>query len=300
MILANLDMDTLRTLVVANDNGGYAQAAARLGRTPSAVSLQMKRLQEDVGQALFRKKGRAVGLTEAGETVLRYARLMLAMNDELLNTLRGASLAGTIRIGFSQDFAENVLPKVLSRFAKIYPCVQMEVRIEGNAGLADAAEKGQMDLALTVGQAERAGAEVLGELELVWIAEHGFSMKPNQPLPLVVLGSQCSFRKQAIDALDRAGKAWRIAAVSPSLAGLWASASAGLGITTRSSLGVPANLHCGKELFGLPLLGKFPIALHGRHNQHEGAERMKVMIREEIMATFRSRGTAQRRPTKAR
>src|SRR5579863_9756661 len=228
MDLANLALDTLRTLIVANDLGGYGQAAVRLGRTPSAISLQMKRLQEDVGATLFRKIGRRIELTEAGETVLRYGRRMLALNDELLDTIRGASLAGSARLGFSQDFADTVLPTVLSQFTKLYPLVQIELRIEGNAALVEAVEKGELDLALAVGQADRPSALVLGRLDLVWIAGQEFLRRNGQPLPLVLLGPQCAFRREAIQRLDHAGVPWRIAAVSPSLAGLWASAIGGL------------------------------------------------------------------------
>src|SRR5262245_8368763 len=148
MKLTNLDLDTLRTLVVANDLGGYGEAARRLGRTPSAISLQMKRLQNEIGATLFRKDGRGVALTEAGEIVLRYGRRLLDLNDELLDTVRGASLKGSMRLGFSQDFAETILPAVLSQFTKHYPLVLMEVRIEGNAALVEAIEKGQLDIAL--------------------------------------------------------------------------------------------------------------------------------------------------------
>jgi DNA-binding transcriptional LysR family regulator len=162
MDLANLDLDTLRTLVVANDLGGYRQAAKRLSRTPSAISLQMKRLQEDIGATLFRKDGRGTALTEAGEIALRYGRRMLAFNDELLDTIRGASLAGSVKLGFSQDFAETVLPTVLSQFTKLYPLVLMEVRIEGNAALVEAVQKGELDMALAVGQEDRPTAQRLG------------------------------------------------------------------------------------------------------------------------------------------
>jgi DNA-binding transcriptional LysR family regulator len=290
MNTANLDLDTLRTLVVAHDLGSYGQAAARLGRTPSAISLQMKRLQEDVGANLFRKDGRGVVLTEAGEIVLRYGRQMLALNDELLDTIRGASLAGSVRLGFSQDFAETVLPNVLSQFTKLYPLVQMEVRIEGNAALVEAIEKNQLDLALAVGQADRPTAEILGELELVWIAGQEFSTREDQPLPLVLLGPQCAFRKEAIQKLDQAGMPWRIAAVSPSLAGLWASAIGGLGITARSSLGLPAKLAWDKEMFDLPRLGAFPVTLHAQSNaMSEGVERLRAIIRAAVAETLRAK-----------
>jgi DNA-binding transcriptional LysR family regulator len=290
MAWLNLDLDTLRTLVVANDLGGYGQAAARLGRTPSAISLQMKRLQADVGAALFQKNGRGLALTEAGEIVLRSARRMLAINDEVLDTIRGASLVGRIGVGVSQDFAETVLPASLSRFTKLYPLVQMEVRIEGNAVLADAIEKGELDLALVVGQAHRPTAVTLGELELVWIAGPEFTVRGDQPLPLVLLGPQCVFRKEAIQRLEAAGMPWRIAAVSPSLAGLWASAIAGLGLTVRSPLGLPRTLVWGNGLFDLPRLGTFPVTLHTPSGgMSAGAERLRDIVSEVVIDTLRRR-----------
>jgi DNA-binding transcriptional LysR family regulator len=293
MNMANLDLDTLRTLAVAADLGGYGQAAARLGRTPSAISLQMKRLQEDVGATLFRKEGRGVALTEAGEIVLRYGRRMLAMNDELLDTIRGASLAGNVRLGCSQDFAETVLPDVLSQFTKLYPLVQMEVRIEGNAALVEAVKKNQLDLALAVGQAEHPTAEILGALELVWIAAQEFTSRLDQPLPLVLLGPQCAFRREAIQRLDDAKLPWRIAAVSPSLAGLWATAIGGLGITARSSLGLPAKLVWDREMFDLPTLPAFPVTLHAQPDARSDAvERLREIIRQstsEVLQTKKDR-----------
>src|SRR5215475_14448066 len=133
----NLDLDTLRTLSVAHDLGGLAQAAEQLGRTPSAISLQMKRLQEDLGMSIFRKRGRGLALTEAGEVALAYARRILVLNDELLDTMQGASLAGHIRVGCPQDFA-SLLPYVLSHFASLYPRQQIELHIDGNAALREA------------------------------------------------------------------------------------------------------------------------------------------------------------------
>jgi DNA-binding transcriptional LysR family regulator len=281
--MINLDLDTLRTLVVANDLGGYGQAATRLGRTPSAISLQMKKLQADVGATVFRKSGRGVALTEAGEIVLRYARRMLALNDEVLDTVRGASLAGRIRIGVSQDFAETVLPRALSQFTKLYPLVQLDVRIEGNAVLVEAVSKGEIDLVLVVGHAQRPSAITLGTIDLVWIAGRDFAPR-DEPLPLVVLGPQCVFRKEAIESLDAAGHPWRIAAVSPSLAGLWALGIAGLGVTVRSALGVPRSLVSHKTLFDLPRLGAFPVTLHAAAGGlSPGVERLRDILRDVVV-----------------
>lgn len=282
--------------MTATDLGGYGQAAVRLGRTPSAVSLQMKRLQDDVGARLFRKQGRGVALTEAGEVVLRYARRMLELNDELLDTLRGASVAGSLSLGCSQDFAETVLPVVLAEFTRLYPLVQLDVRIEGNAALAEAVEHGQLDLALAVGQAQRPMARTLGEIELHWIASREFRRHKDQRLPLALLGPQCAFRKEATRVLDEAGVQWRIAAVSPSLSGLWASALGGLGLTVRSSLGVPPRLVSGKALFGLPRLGAFPVTLHARSESRGTAlGRLSSIVSDVVARTLPASAPAARR-----
>jgi len=280
MILHKLDLDTLRTLVVANDLGGYGDAAARLGRTPSAISLQMKRLQRDVGAPLFRKHGRGVALTEAGEIVLQYAKRILALNDELLHTVRGASLRGSVRLGFSQDFADDILPTALARFSALYPLVTVELRIDGNAALVEAIENGQLDLALAIGHEDKKTAETIGSLDLVRIAGPEFVVRAEQPLPLVVLGPQCAFRKAAIRALDDAGVPWRVAAVSPSVAGVWAAARGGLGVTVRSALGLPASLAHGTSMFGLPALGQFPVTLHTRRRaSSDGVRRLREIVR---------------------
>lgn len=280
MVPINLNLDTLRTLVVAYDLGGFGQAAEQLGRTPSAISLQMKRLQEDVGTPLFRKDGRTSALTETGEIVLRYARRMIELNDDLLSTVQGAALAGQIRIGMPQDFAETVLPEALSLFANLYPLVQIEVRIDGNAALAEAVEKEQLDVALVIGHAERPAAQRIGELELTWIAGERFSRHTDHQLPLVLLGPQCIFRKTALASLDDGEIPYRIALVSPSLAGLWAAANAGLGITVRANSGLPKTLVSDPTMFGLPPLGTIPLTIHQKRDKNGDAiERFAAILK---------------------
>jgi DNA-binding transcriptional LysR family regulator len=260
MLLRNLDLDILRTLIAAHDLGGFGQAADRLGRTPAAISLQMKRLQEELGTPLFRKHGRSLKLTEAGQTVLGYARRMLALNDDLLQTMQGAMLAGTLRIGVPQDFAA-LLPDALRQFAALYPRTQIELRIEGSSPLVEALDKGQLDLALTVGFANRKEALLLGELPVLWIACRAFRI-PDAPLPLAVLGPQCVFRRIAVQHLETAGIPHRIAATSPSLDGLWAALQGGLGITARTAMQLPAHLVADRSLHRLPALPPLPVALH--------------------------------------
>jgi DNA-binding transcriptional LysR family regulator len=279
--LTNLDLDILRTLATAHDLGGFAQAADRLGRTPAAISLQMKRLQDELGMPLFRKNGRRLSLTEAGETTLSYARRILSLNDELLDTMHGASLAGLVRIGCPQDFA-TILPGVLSQFAALYPRMQIELRIEGNAALADAVEKSQLDLALVIGHEDRAMAKRIGEIRLSWIASENFAPPSGGPLPISVLGPQCVFRKCLVQQLEDAGRPYRIAATSPSLDGLWAAVLGGLGVTARTKLALPDGVVHGDSLFGLPALGSFPITLHRHSATNTLFDRMSELLVHEL------------------
>jgi DNA-binding transcriptional LysR family regulator len=273
-----LDLSALRALALTHQLGGLGYAAQRLGRTPSAVSLQLKRLQENVGVPLFRKEGRMLALTHAGEMVLSFAQQLLSLNDELLDTVRGSYLTGSVRMGISQDFAETLLPSVLAQFVKLYPQVMVEVRIEGNAALVAALEKSEVDLALVTGHARR-GAATLGEIDLVWIADPNFRDLAERPLPLILFGPQCAFRQEAISKLDAIGRKWRVAAVSPSLAGLWAAASAGLGISARTRLGIPSSLISDRQLFDLPRLDPFPVTLHTRARlRSESVLRLRDMI----------------------
>jgi DNA-binding transcriptional LysR family regulator len=278
----NLDLDTLRTLSVAHDLGGLAQAAERLGRTPSAISLQMKRLQHDLGTPLFRKRGRRLALTEAGETTLAYARSILALHDELLDNMQGANLAGQIRIGCPQDFAQ-MLPSVLSQFASLYPRMQVELRIDGNGALAEAIDNSQIDLAVIIGHDDRPTAHTVGHLDIVWIASSTFEPPSGTPLPIAVLGAQCVFRKRAIHQLETAKIQHRIAATSHSLDGLWAALLGGLGVTARTAFNLREGLVSSPSLHSLPPLGMLPITLHrSAHANGVATDRMVSLLTEGI------------------
>jgi DNA-binding transcriptional LysR family regulator len=292
----NLDLDTLRTLSVAHDLGSLTQAAKELGRTPSAISLQMKRLQDDLGVTLFRKRGRGLALTEAGSAALDYVRRILSVHDELLDNMQGIRVAGRIRVGCTQDFAA-VLPSVLSHFSLLYPRMQIELRIEGNSALADAIETSQLDLAIIVGYEDRPAAETVGHLGIVWIAASGFAPPRDQPLPLAMLGPQCIFRRRTIEHIEAEKIPYRIAANSPSLDGLWVALLSGLGVTARTALNLPEGLLSAGSLYGLPSLGQLPVTLHRRaHSDGIAIDRMATLLSHSLKLALLSPAQRKRSP----
>lgn len=252
----------LRSLVFAVDLGGFARAARRVGRSQSAISLQMRRLEADAGQALFARAGRSFALTLAGEQMLGYARRLLALNDEALAALRGAEFTRVVRLGLLPDFTETWLPAILAAFARNHPAVRLEAQVDRNLALLDALDRGRLDLALVFG-VERPGGSRLAELAMAWIAARSFAWSPSASLPLVVLEAPCVFRAAALDALDRRGIRWHIAFASQSLGGVWAAVAAGLGATVRTAHGMPGGLRALGAEAGLPALPSVALWMHG-------------------------------------
>lgn len=288
MLPTNLDMDVLRTFVAGVDLGSYAKAASRLGRSPSAISLQLKKLEEQTGQSLFQKQGRGLALTDAGESLLSYARRLLELNDEALMAVRGSDVAGWVRLGLPQDFAETWLPGVLSRFARVHPKVRVEARVDRNAALLEDIEKGRLDLALVWREPRHARSdEHLAELPMVWLGPSaGFIRTISDPLPLVAFGPPCIFREAGIAALDAAGVSWRLVFTSPSLSGLWAAVAAGLGITLRTPHGVPSSLaEIDPKAAQLPRLPKVGVALRTAEAKPAPAAARLAAILREAMAS---------------
>mgnify|MGYP005815135861 CR=1 FL=1 len=240
----NLDMDVLRTLVVAQQLGSFNRAADRIGRSQSAVSQQIRKLEEQVGEALFHKQGRHLLLTDAGEMILAYARRILDLNDEAVAAVRGRTAAGPVRFGLPADFAETWLPAALGRFKRTHPAVQIEAVVDRNRKLLERLDNDELDLVLAIGNGSRSDASILATLPLVWIgaASSRPIWAPGEPIPLAVYEPPCFFRQRALDTLEKGGMPWRIAFTSPSLHGLWAAIEAGLGVTLRTTVGLPATL----------------------------------------------------------
>jgi DNA-binding transcriptional LysR family regulator len=300
MLLANLDMDVLRTLAVAMDVGGFAKAAERLGRSQSAVSLQMRRLEGRVGRPLFQRQGRLLGLTEAGEVVLGYARRILALNDEAVAAARGIAVEGSVRFGVPQDFGDSWLPDVLARFARAHPQVHIEARVDRSTPLTEQVARGGLDLALAWACGARgAAATIVARLPMVWIGPKGYARDRRDTVPLALFEAPCVFRQPGIEALDEAGLKWRLTFTTPSLAGLWAAAEAGLGVTVRTPFGLPAGVEILDAACGLPKLPEAELRLHIADAElPPAAARLRDILLDEISMKLSMR--LERKPRRPR
>jgi DNA-binding transcriptional LysR family regulator len=259
-----LDLELVRTLAVIVDTGGFTEAANRLHRTQSAISMQVKRLEDFLGARLLHRNRSRVVLTAEGEIVLDYGRRMLALNEEIRLALRVPAVEGTVRLGIPDDYA-FYLPEVLSRFAELYPAVTLDVCCELSVDLIRELRNGNIDLAVVTRQPKSPGGHVLRSEQLIWAAARQTGAEHRSVLPLALFPEgYCVFRELTLESLRAAGCAWRIAYTSRSMEGLQSAVSAGLAVTviTRSTLREGLREIEPEGPAGLPPLPEVEIALH--------------------------------------
>jgi len=274
--MRNLDLDLLRTFVAIADAESFAGAAQRVHRTQSAVSQQMQRLESHVGKPLMSKQGRTKRLTDDGMKLLDFARRIILLNDEANAAL--ASRHGqtdVVRLGASNDIAENILPIMLGRIAKSHPNVLLEVRTGRSPFLMEELKKGELDLAITTRLDPNLPRIALRSSPTVWLCAAEYQFERRKQLPLILSNEPSLFRALAIDALDRAHLAWRIAYLSLNLPAIRAAVRAGLGITARNIEMLTPDLRVLGEADGLPRLPDVAFHLYMRDERvGEAAQRV--------------------------
>jgi DNA-binding transcriptional LysR family regulator len=261
--MQTLDLAVLRTLRAAVESGSFAAAARRVGRSESAVSLQLKRLEEQIGEPLFVRTGKQMTLTAAGVRLTDYARRLLDLNDEALSATSESAVNGIVTLGVPHDIAGTWLPAVIAGFRRSHPSATLKV-VEGrSAGLLDQLAGDQVDLAVVFSAAKPANILWSAHLPMVWIGRNDFARKKNEPLQLAAFDPPCFFRESAAAALDRADIDWSIGYSSGTLSDLWSAVNLGLGVTVRTPVGVPAGLAVLDGQRGLPELPPFHMSLCG-------------------------------------
>lgn len=256
-----LDVELLRTLVAVVDHGGFTRAARALARSQSAVSMQIRRLEDLAGGPLLVRATNAVFPTLAGELLLGYARPMLGLNDQAVAALRRRRIEGEVRIGCMDDYATRKLPDALAVFARMHPQVHVSVET-GLTGSMVPRLGADFDLVVAMHPQGSGQGEVLRLEAPVWAAAPRWRLHREDVVPLALYPQGCLFRAWATAALDEAGRRWRMAYVSPSLAAAEAAAAAGLAVTVAKAGTLRADLRILPPEEGLPPLPMAEIVLH--------------------------------------
>ncbi len=225
----NLDMTALRSFVTTAEAGGVTRAAGVLHLTQSAVSMQLKRLEEGLGTDLFDRSGRGIALTPAGEQLLGYARRLVALNDEAVGRMTAEDFEGEITLGVPHDIVPQFIPPVLKRFATAYPRMRVQFLSSNTLALLELFERGEADMILTTEEGCGPGGRTLAEVPLVWIGAPGAQVWKHRPLPLA-FETQCIFRGHVQRSLDAAGIPWTRAVDTRSSRTVEATLSADLAV----------------------------------------------------------------------
>ncbi|MGF1560791.1 MAG: LysR substrate-binding domain-containing protein [Geminicoccaceae bacterium] len=266
----NLEIDLLRAFVAIVECGGFTRAVERVGRSQSAISLKIKRLEDLLGTTLFARSGRTIELTPSGEILIGYARRMLALNDEALSRLIEPEIEGVVRLGAPEDFSAKHLAPILARFKAEHPRVALEVKLDLTLKLIEDLERDELDLALIKREPQEAREGVLVWREpLVWIGAQHQRLSLGERLPLVLAPAPCVYRTRAIKALNEAGLGWHVTYTCSSLAGTCAAVRAGLGITVLPRhLAREGGLREFAPAEGLPPLVDTELALYRLSQRH--------------------------------
>ncbi len=260
--MRNLDVTTLRSFVAVADSGGVTRAAGFLHLTQSAVSMQIKRLEELLGLELFDRSGRKIVLTAAGDQLLAYARRMVALNDEVMARLTDQAFEGEIVLGVPHDIVYPVIPRVLQQFNAAFPRVKVHLITSYTIGLKDQFAKGECDLILTTETETGEGGETLSHRPLCWLGAPDGSSWRQRPLRLA-FGRYCTFRPKVIAALDAANVPWDMVVETDSDRTIEATVAADLAVNAMIEGTEPPHLERIAHNDALPPLPVQMINLYG-------------------------------------
>lgn len=256
-----LDIDQLRSLIAIADTGSFTRAAEVVFKTQSAVSMQMKRLEEQLGRPIFAKEGRSSKLTEDGERLLDYARKIVRLSGDCLATFSDAVLSGRVRLGVPDDYADRYLPEILVRFTKSHPKVEVTVVCEPTPMLVERVQGGDLDLAIISLSFTRESAEVVRHERLLWVTSAHHAPHEELPLPLALGRPTCSWRQAATERLEAAGRPFRVLYASWNSAAVGAAVLSGLAVGVLPESAVRSGMRVLGPSDGFPPLPEVRIAL---------------------------------------
>lgn len=291
--MRNLDVTTLRSFVAVADLGGVTRAAAHLNLTQSAVSMQLKRLEELLGLALFDRSGRRILLSPSGEQLLSYARRMVDLNDEVMTRLSDQVYEGEITLGVPHDIVYPLIPRVLQRFNAEFPRMKVQLVSSYTTPLMEGFIRGELDVILTTEDGVGPGGETLAEVPLRWVGAPDGSAWRQRPLRLA-FARFCKFRPGSLRRLDEAGIPWEMAVESESDRTIEATVSADLAITSMLEGHAPAHLVHVPSGVGLPDLGVQRLNLY---LSAAGANEVVTSLGQMLRTAFAGSAAGERRLT---
>lgn len=269
-----LDLDQLRTFVAIAEVGSFTSAADVVHKTQSAVSMQMRRLEERVGKPIFSRDGRQSRLTDDGRRLLEYARRLIRLNDETLAAFEDPGVAGSVRLGIPDDYADRLLPTVLAGFSRINPMIEITVECQRSHMVSTMIHEGKLDLGIiNHGAYGAARGEVIRREPLYWVGSRDHSIHELDPVPLALGPEDCCWRSDIVRALDRQGRRFRVAYVSSAALALSGAVLAGLAVSVLPESALKPNMRILGTREGFPELAFAEIGLlraeHAKGSVHD-------------------------------
>jgi DNA-binding transcriptional LysR family regulator len=266
---ALIDIDQLRTFIAIVETGSFTKAAEVVHKTQSAVSMQMKRLEERLSRPIFARDGRASKLTDDGERLLDYARRIVKLNVEALAAFNDAELTGRVRLGVPDDYADRYLPEIMARFSRAYPGVELTVVCEPTVALIEQIDANEIDLAIVTDCYNARPSEAFRIERLLWVTSNRHSTHLEAPLPLALGRASCVWRKSALNALDGLGRPYRILYTSANAGAVAAAVLSGLAVSVFPESGLRPGMRVLNPAEGFPELPACRIGLI--RNPHESS-----------------------------
>ncbi len=263
--MALLDIDQLRTFLAIVDTGTFTRAAVTVHKTQSAVSMQIKKLEETVGRPLFDREGRSSRLTEDGEKLADYARRIVRLASDAMASFAEAELAGRVRLGVPDDYADRYLPEILARFSQSNPRVEVTVVCEPTPMLVDRINASDLDIAIITQTETRGYASVVRRERLLWVTSSRHTVHEVAPLPLALGRAFCTWRQAATLALDAVGRTHRVLYSSWNSTAVGAAVLAGLAVSVLPESAVRPGMRILGATEGFPTLPSCKIALMRNH-----------------------------------
>jgi DNA-binding transcriptional LysR family regulator len=285
-----LDIDQLRTFIAIAETGSFTKAAEVVNKTQSAVSMQMKRLEERIERPIFARDGRASKLTEDGTRLLDYARRLVKLNVETVAAFSDAALSGRVRLGVPDDYADRYLPEIMARFSRAYPSVELTVICEPSVDLLERIDGNEIDLAIVTNCESKRASETFRRERLLWVTSSRHAIHLEERLPLALGRPSCTWRRTAIERLESIGRPYRVLYSSSNAGAVAAAVLAGLAVSVLAESGLRPGMRVLTAAEGFPELTTCRVGLV--RNAHDSSA-LADALAEHIISSLDNLSEAQ-------